>query len=153
MANTYTQLYIHLVFAVRNREALIKKPWKNELESYITGIVQNYGHKMLAINSMPDHIHILVGYNQNMLIPDLVEHIKTSTNRFVKTKGFCPYTFSWQKGYGAFSHSRSQISIVGRYIENQEAHHRKKSFQDEYLELLRKFEVDYDQRYVFDFFD
>jgi len=112
MANTYTQSYFHLVFAVRNREALIKKEWKNELEMYITGIVQNHRHKLLAIGSMPDHIHIFLGYNLNHLIPDLVEEIKTSSNDWIKQKKLSGFKFEWQKGYGAFTHSHSQLDQV-----------------------------------------
>ncbi len=106
MANTYTQSYFHLVFAVKQREALIKKSWKNELEMYITGIVQNRKHKLLAIGSMPDHIHIFIGYYLNELIPDLVEKIKTSSNLWIKEKKLSKFNFDWQKGYGAFTHSR-----------------------------------------------
>ena len=120
MANTYTQLYIHLVFSPKNREALIKKSWKNELEMYITGIIQNHKHKLLAIGSMPDHIHIFIGYDVNQRIPDLVEHIKTSSNEWIKEKKLSKFKFEWQKGYGAFSHSRSQLDIVIKYILNQE---------------------------------
>jgi REP element-mobilizing transposase RayT len=153
MANTYTQLYVQFVFAVKNREALIQKDWQGKLHAYITGIVQRQGHKMLAINSMPDHMHILLGYNPTKLIPELVENIKTSSNQYIKINQFSPFKFEWQKGYGAFSYSRSQIPVVANYIENQETNHQKKTFQTEYLELLRNFEVDFDERYVFDFFD
>ena len=153
MANTYSKLYIQLIFAVQNRDALIRKSWKEDLHAYITGIVQNHGHKMLAINSMPDHIHLLIGYKPTQLIPDLVENIKTSSNKFIKTNRLSKFQFAWQKGYGAFSYSRSQIPAVGKYIENQEIHHQKKTFREEYLELLKKFEVDFDEKYVFHFFD
>ncbi len=112
MANTYTQFYVHLVFAVKNRNALIKKTWKNELEKYITGIVKNHKHKMLAIYAMPDHIHIFVGYNVNHLIPDLVEEIKTSSNHWIKKNEFSKFRFEWQKGYGAFHPFPSQIDTV-----------------------------------------
>lgn len=153
MANTYTQCYFHLVFAVKNRDALIKKEWKAELEMYVTGIVQNHRHKMLAIYSMPDHIHILIGYNVNQLIPDLVEEIKTSTNAWIKGKRLSKFKFEWQKGYGAFTHSRSQIDIVAKYILRQEEHHRKKTFKDEYLETLEKNDVEFNKEYLFEFFD
>ena len=153
MANSYTQLYIHLVFSPKNREALIKKAWKDDLEKYITGIVENHKHKMLAIGSMPDHIHIFIGYNVNQTIPDLVENIKTSSNAWVKEKRFSKFKFEWQKGYGAFSHSRSQMDTVCQYILNQEAHHEKKTFREEYLEMLKKNEVDYKEEYLFDFFE
>jgi REP element-mobilizing transposase RayT len=153
MANTFTQCYFHLVFAVKNRDALILKSWKDELEKYITGIVQNHKHKLLSINSMPDHIHIFIGYNVNQLIPDLVEEIKTSSNAWIKEKRLSKFKFEWQKGYGAFSHAHSQIDIVVKYIRDQETHHKKKSFKEEYLEILRKNEIAYKDEYVFEFFD
>jgi putative transposase len=153
MANTYTQCYFHLVFAVKNRDALIRKVWKDELEMYITGIIQNHRHKMLAISSMPDHVHILIGYNVNQLIPDLAEQIKTSSNSWIKEKRFSKFKFEWQKGYGAFTYSLSQIDNVIKYILTQEDHHRKKSFRDEYLEILEKNNVTFNEDYVFEFFD
>lgn len=153
MANTFTQCYFHLVFAVRNRDALIRRLWKDELEMYITGIVQNHKHKLLAINSMPDHIHIFIGYNVNHLIPDLVEEIKTSSNAWVKSRSLSKFKFEWQRGYGTFSHSHSQIDTVIKYIRNQEIHHQKKSFKEEYLEILKKNEIEFKDEYVFEFFD
>jgi putative transposase len=153
MANTYTQCYIHLVFAVKNRDALIKKEWKDELEKYITGTIQSFKHKLLAIGSMPDHIHIFIGYDLNQRIPDLVEEIKTSSNAWIRTKRFSKFKFEWQKGYGAFTHSRSQLDTVIKYINNQEQHHQKKSFKEEYLEILNKNEIAYKEEYLFDFFD
>ncbi|HNW88627.1 MAG TPA: IS200/IS605 family transposase [Bacteroidales bacterium] len=153
MANTYSQSYFHLVFAVKHRNALISRHWKNDLEKYITGIVQNHKHKILAINAMPDHIHILIGYNLNHLIPDLVEEIKTSTNSWVKQNGFSKYKFDWQRGYGAFTHSHSQVDRVIKYVLNQETHHKKKSFKDEYLEMLKNNEIKYSDEYVFEFFN
>ena len=116
MANTYTQCYFHLVFAVKNRGAVIKKEWKNDLEMYVTGIVQNHNHKMLAIGAMPDHIHLFIGYNVNHLIPDLVEEIKTSSNAWIKLNRLSKFKFEWQKGYGAFTHVRSQLDTVVRYV-------------------------------------
>ncbi len=153
MANTYTQLYIHLVFSPKNREALIQKEWKDDLEKYITGIVQNHKHKMLAIGGMPDHIHIFIGYDVNQTIPDLVENIKTSSNAWIKEKRLTKFHFEWQKGYGAFSHSRSQLDTVVKYVLNQEEHHAKKSFREEYLEILRKNDVEFKEEYLFTFFD
>ena len=153
MANTYTQLYIHLVFAVKNREALIKKEWKDDLEKYITGICQNHKHKLLAIGTRPDHIHIFIGYNVNQLIPDLVENIKTSSNDWIKTNSLSPFKFEWQKGYGAFSHSRSQLDTVVNYILTQDTHHKEVSFRSEYLEMLRKNDIEFKEEYVFDFFE
>ena len=152
MANTYTQCYFHLVFAVKNRNALIRKEWKNEMGMYTTGIVQNHRHKMLAIASMPDHIHILIGYNVNQLIPDLVEEIKTSTNAWIKDKRLSKFKFEWQKGYGAFTHSRSQIDTVVKYILSQEDHHKKQPFREEYLEMLEKNDVAFNQEYLFELF-
>jgi putative transposase len=153
MANTYTQCYFHLVFAVKNRSALVKKEWKNEMEKYITGIVQNQRHKMLAIGSMPDHIHMLIGYNVNQLIPDLVEEIKTSTNAWIKEEKLSKYKFEWQKGYGAFTNSRSQIDMEIKYILSQEAHHKKKPFKEEYLEMLENNDVIFSNEYLFEFFN
>lgn len=153
MANTYTQFYAHLVFSPKNRNALIKKSWKDNLEKYITGIVQMNGHKMLAVNCMPDHIHIFIGYNVNQLIPDLVEHIKTSSNAWIKEEKLSKFKFEWQRGYGAFSHSRSQLDTVVKYILNQEEHHRNKPFKEEYLEILRKNDIKYQDEYLFEFFE
>ena len=153
MANTYTQCYLHLIFAVKNRNALINKNWKDELEMYITGIVQNHRNKMLAIYAMPDHIHFLIGYNVNQLIPDLVEEIKISSNKWVNENKLSRVKFEWQKGYGCFTYSRSQIGIVARYIQKQEEHHKKKLFRDEYLKILKDFNVEFDPKYLFDFFD
>jgi putative transposase len=153
MANTFSQSYFHLVFAVKHREALIGRQWKNQLEKYITGIIQNHKHKLLAISTMPDHIHIFIGYNLNHLIPNLVEEIKTSSNLWIKQNGFSKFKFDWQKGYGAFTSSHSQIGKVMKYIMNQEVHHKKKSFKEEYLEMLQKNEIQYSDEYVFEFFD
>jgi REP element-mobilizing transposase RayT len=153
MGDTYVQAYFHLVFAVKNRKALIRKSWKDDLEKYITGIVQNNGHKLIAIGSMPDHIHIFIGYNLNQKIPTLVEEIKTSSDHFIKENRFTNYKFNWQKGYGAFTHSHSQLDTVVKYIMNQEKHHHKKTFSEEYIEMLKNFQVAYKNEYLFDFFD
>jgi REP element-mobilizing transposase RayT len=153
MANTYTQCYFHLVFAVKNRNSLIRKEWKDELEMYITGIVQNHRHKMLAIGSMSDHLHILIGYDLNQLIPNLVEEIKTSSNSWIKGKRLSEFKFEWQKGYGAFTHSHSQIDIVAKYILSQEEHHKKKTFKEEYFEILEKNNVEFKDEYLFEFFN
>jgi REP element-mobilizing transposase RayT len=153
MANTYTQTYVHLVFSPKNRAALIDSAWKDELEKYLTGIIQNHKHKLIAINSMPDHIHIFIGYNVNHLIPDLVEKIKTSSSLWIKKRKLSQFKFNWQKGYGAFTHSHSQISCVSRYIENQQEHHRKRNFREEYLDMLQKNEIEFNNEYLFDFFE
>ena len=153
MADTYVQAYFHLVFAVNNRKALIRKSWNDELEKYITGIVQNNGHKLIAIGSMPDHIHIFIGYNLNQIIPNLVEKIKTSSNHWIKERNLTKFKFNWQKGYGAFAHSHSQIDAVTKYVLNQEDHHRMKTFREEYLEMLNRFKITYKDEYVFTFFN
>ena len=153
MADTYTQCYFHLVFGVKNRNALIKKSWKDELEKYVTGIIQNNKHKLLSIYAMPDHIHIFIGYYVNQLIPDLVGQIKTSSNAWIKNDKKCPFKFDWQRGYGAFTHSRSQLDTVIKYISNQHIHHKKKSFKEEYLEILKNNEIEFKDEYVFEFFD
>ena len=146
-------MYIHLVFSPKNRQALIQKEWKSDLEKYITGIVQNNNHKMLAIGAMHDHIHIFIGYNVNQLIPTLVENIKTSSNAWIKDNKLSKFKFDWQKGYGAFSHSRAQLDTVVKYILNQEQHHKNKTFRSEYLEILEKNEIEFNREYLFDFFD
>ena len=153
MANTYTQCYFHLVFAPKNREALIKKEWKSDLEKYIAGIIQNKKHKLLAISCMPDHIHIFIGYNINELIPDLVRDIKVSSNEFIKSNKLSKFKFDWQSGYGAFTYSRSQVDSVVKYILNQEEHHKKRTFREEYLDMLAKNEIEFKDEYLFDFFD
>ena len=150
MANTYTQLYIHIVFAVKGRQSLISANWKEEIYKYITGIITNKGQKLIAINGMPDHIHIFIGYNPNKLLPDLVEEIKTSSNKFLKEK-YKTSIFNWQKGYGAFSYSRSHIDAVIKYINNQEVHHTTRTFKEEYLKMLNDFEIEYKDNYLFDF--
>lgn len=153
MANTYTQCYFHIVFSPKNRNALIHKSWKDELEKYITGIVQANGHKMLAIYCRPDHVHIFIGYNVNQLIPKLVEQKKTSSDAWIKEKKFSRYSFGWQKGYGAFTHARGQLDTVVNYILNQEVHHKKTTFREEYLNFLKEYGIDYKEEFIFDFFD
>ena len=140
-------------FCSKKPECLDKKTWKDELEKYVTGIIQNNKHKLLSIYAMPDHIHIFIGYYINQLIPDLVGQIKTSSNAWIKNEKISPFKFEWQKGYGAFTHSRSQIDTVIRYINNQHIHHKKRSFKEEYLEILRKNEIEFKDEYVFDFFN
>ena len=143
MANTYTQLHIQLVFAVKYRAALIQKIWKDELHQYITGIFQENDHKMLQINSMPDHIHILIGLRPTQSISSLIQNVKTESSKWIKAKKFCTAPFTWQDGYGAFSHSKSHVNRVIRYIQNQEAHHKKETFLDEYRRMLKAFEIEY----------
>jgi putative transposase len=147
--NTYTQIFIQTVFAVQNRQSLIKPAWKDELYKYITGIVQNNGHKLIAINGMADHVHLFVGMKPNQSLSDLMQDVKGDSSKWIKAKGFVNGKFEWQAGFGGFSYSISQIDAVVNYIINQENHHRKKTFLEEYEELLNKFQVPYDQRYLF----
>jgi putative transposase len=149
MANTYTQIHIQCVIAVKFRESVIQPVWKERLNQYITGIVQNNGHKMIAINSMPDHLHLFFGFRPNQSLSDLMRIMKSDSSEWINKEQFNPSTFRWQEGYGAFSYSRSQIKTVANYIANQEEHHRKKTFLEEYETFLKKFEVEYDERYIF----
>jgi REP-associated tyrosine transposase len=149
MANTYTQLHIQFVFAVKYRAALIQKTWNDELHQYITGIFQENDHKMLQINSMPDHIHILIGLRPTQSISSLIQNVKTESSKWIKAKKFCTVPFAWQDGFGAFSYSKSHVDRVIRYIQNQEAHHKKEAFLNEYRRMLKAFEVEYDERYIF----
>ena len=149
MANTYTQIYIHVVFAVEDRQTIIKPEHNDELQKYITGIVSGQKQKLIAINNMPDHLHMLVGIKPDMALSDLVRDVKAGSSKFINEKHWVPGKFSWQEGFGAFSYSRSQLGAVIRYIENQQKHHAKKSFREEYVELLEKFGVEYDPRYLF----
>lgn len=149
MANTYTQIHIQAVFAVQNRESVIRKEWKDELYRYITGIIQNHNHKVLAINGMPDHIHILFGMRPTQSLSDLMQDIKGDSSKWINSKRFVDSKFSWQEGYGAFSYSKSHVDNVIEYIRNQEEHHKKRKFLDEYLVMLRKFEVDFNEAYIF----
>ncbi|MGA3142611.1 MAG: IS200/IS605 family transposase [Verrucomicrobiota bacterium] len=149
MANTYTQIYIHVVFAVEGRQSLISPEHNNELQKYITGIISAQEHKLIVINNMPDHLHLLVGLRPDTALSDLVRDVKAGSSKFINEKHWVMGRFSWQGGFGAFSYSRSQLGAVIRYIENQQKHHAKKSFRDEYVELLEKFCVEYDRRYIF----
>jgi putative transposase len=149
MANTYTQIHIQCVFAVKYRQAVIQPLWKERLQQYITGIVQNNGHKMISINSMPDHLHLFFGFRPNQSLSDLMRLVKGESSEWVNNEKFNSSTFRWQEGYGAFSYSRSQIKVVSNYIANQEEHHRKRTFLEEYEHFLKQFEVEYDDRYIF----
>ena len=150
MPNTYTQIYIHIVFAVKGRQPLIPKEHKAELHRYITGIVKNKKQRVIQINSMPDHIHILVGIAPEAAISDLVRDINANSSKFINKKQWSMGRFEWQQGFSAFSYSHSQLSAIANYIKNQEKHHTRKTFKEEYLEFLDLYGVDYDQRYVFE---
>lgn len=149
MANTYTQIHIQTIFTVQNRISIITKSFKDQLYKYITGIIQNNGHKVLAINGMPDHVHVFFGMRPNQSLSDLMQDIKGDSSKWLNQKEYVPGKFAWQAGYGAFSYSKSQVNTVIDYIKHQEEHHSRKTFTTEYLEFLEKFEVPYDERYIF----
>ena len=153
MAGTFSQLYIQIVFAVKGRRNLIDKKWKDELYKYISGIITNKGHKSIIVNGVSDHIHIFVGLKPSMAISDLVRDIKNNSSNFINDKKFLESKFSWQEGYGAFSYAHSQIEQVYNYILNQEKHHQKQTFKDEYLEFLEKFQIEYNEKYLFEWID
>ncbi|MCL2414148.1 MAG: IS200/IS605 family transposase [Bacteroidales bacterium] len=149
MSNTYTQIYIHYVFAVQNRIGLIQSGWRDELYKYMTGTVANKGHKLLQIGGMPDHVHALVSMSPKQSPSELMADVKRSSSLWINENRFVKGKFSWQEGFGAFSYGKSQITSIATYIQNQEDHHKKRTFREEYLEILKKFDVEYDERYVF----
>ncbi len=149
---TFTQMYVHLVFAVKNREALLTKLIRNQVFEYIGGINTNLKHKSIKVNGMSDHVHILYGMNPNVSVSDTVFHIKRSSSLFINKEKLCPGHFFWQEGYGAFTYSRSQLDDIFKYIENQETHHLKTSFRNEYISLLELNGIGYDPTYLFEFF-
>jgi len=151
MANTFSQIYIQTVFAVNGRLSLIQPEFKEELFKYITGIVRNQGQKLISINGMADHVHILIGLKPAMALTDLVREIKADSTNFINKQKWVHGKFSWQEGYGAFSYGHSQLDTIIRYIQNQERHHRRSSFKNEYLTLLRKFDIAFEKKYVFEF--
>lgn len=152
MADVFSQIYIQTVFAVKNRQALIMPAWEDELHKYITGIVEHRGHKLLAIGGMPDHIHLFFGLKPAEAIADLVREVKKASNDFIKEKRFTPFAFEWQSGYGAFSYSRSHMDAVCKYILNQKEHHAKRTFEEEFMKILRDFDVEIGKKQMFDFF-
>jgi REP element-mobilizing transposase RayT len=149
MANTYSQIHIQAVFAVQNRECIIRNSWKEELYKYISGIVQSNNHKILSINGMPDHIHILFGLRPSQSIADLMQDVKGSSSKWINNKKLVHSKFSWQEGYGAFSYSKADVPAIIQYIINQTDHHKRKTFSEEYYEMLQEFEVDFDDRFIF----
>jgi len=153
MSDTYSQIYIQVVFAVKGRQNLISDKWKTELHKYISGIITNKGQKSIIVNGVQDHIHCFIGLKPSMAISDLVRDIKNNSSKYINEKGFLPGKFQWQEGFGAFSYAHSQIKNVYNYILNQEEHHNRKSFKDEYLELLREFEIDYKSEYLFEWIE
>ena len=153
MANTFSQIYIQTVFAVSNRESLLKPAFKEEVYKYISGIVRNQGQKLIAINGIADHVHILIGLRPSIALADLMRDIKADSSNFINKHKWVHGRFSWQDGYGAFSYGHSQLDTVIRYIQNQEKHHSRRTFRHEYLALLRKFDIAFDEKYVFDFIE
>ncbi|MEQ8425160.1 MAG: IS200/IS605 family transposase [Cyclobacteriaceae bacterium] len=149
MANTYSQLYIQVIFAVQGRPNLISKNNREELQKYITGIVKNRDQKLLSIFCMPDHTHILIGLRPSVSVSDLVRDIKAGSSKFINDHNWVEGKFNWQEGYGAFSYSRSQLDTVIDYISNQEKHHKTKSFGEEYIQILKDFEIEFDEKYLF----
>jgi REP element-mobilizing transposase RayT len=153
MPGTLSQIYIQVVFAVKGRNSLINASWEEQLYKYITGIVQNKEQKMLAINGMPDHIHLLIGMKPSCCLSDLVREIKKSSNEFINEKKLSSYKFSWQEGYGAFSYSHSSLDNVIAYIMNQKEHHKKKTFKEEYIGFLTKFNIEHKLEYLFEWIE
>jgi len=149
MANTYTQIHIHDVFAVQNRICLINNSWKDELYRYISGIITQHNHKLIIINGMPDHIHLLFGMRPDESLSDLIQDLKAHSSKWINSKKFVREKFSWQEGYGGFSYGKSQVKSVIKYIESQASHHKRYSFTDEYMKLLKLFEIEYDERFIF----
>jgi REP element-mobilizing transposase RayT len=150
MPNTYTQLYIQIVFAVKGRQNLIAKQNREELHKFITGIVQKREQKMLSIFAMPDHIHLLLGIKPNITVSELVRDIKAGSSKFINDNNWINGKFNWQEGFGAFSYSKSQLDGVIKYILNQEVHHKNQTFKEEYVDFLRKFEIEFDEKYLFE---
>ena len=153
MANTYRKVYLHIVFAVKNREALLHQSWRQEVFKYMAGTLKAKGHYPLAVNGYHDHVHLFFDYNCKELIEDLVREIKKSSNLFIKDKGFTKFKFEWQSGFGVFSQGYRERDFIIKYIINQEEHHRNRTFRQEYLALLKAFEVEFKDEYVFEFFD
>lgn len=153
MANTYSKIYLQIVFAVKYREGLISKSWKQELYGFIGNTINAKGHKTFIVNGVEDHLHILLSLTPTQSISDLVRDVKRSSSLFINEQKLVRGKFAWQEGYGVFSYSPSHVDRVHKYIQNQETHHQKRTFKAEYLELLNRFEIDFDDRYVFEFFE
>ena len=150
MANTYTQLYFHIVFAVKGRSNYISEQWKDELYKYISGIIANKDQKLMIVNGMPNHIHLLIGTKPNCNLSDLIRDIKANSSKWINEKKFTNFHFEWQTGFGAFTVSQSVVPKVIEYIKNQEEHHRKKTFKEEYVEFLKAYQIDFKDEYLFD---
>jgi REP element-mobilizing transposase RayT len=153
MANTFTQMYAQLVFSPKGRQNLILPSFEEKLYMYITGIVKEHNQKLIAVNGMADHIHIFIGFKPSIKLSDLVGEIKTASTKFIKKERFLPSTFAWQDGFGGFTYAHSQIDVVAKYVMNQKEHHQKRTFRQEYTEMLQKAGVEYDDRYLFEFYE
>jgi REP element-mobilizing transposase RayT len=153
MAGTYSQIYIQYVFAVKGRQNLLQKPWRDEVFKYMAGIIKGKNQKPIIVNGVADHVHVFAGIKPAMNISDLVRDIKNNSSNFINENKFLRGKFSWQEGYGSFSYSHSQLDNVYQYIMSQEDHHRKKTFKEEYLDFLQRFEIEYDEKYLFDWIE
>lgn len=153
MAGTFSQIYIQAVFAVKGRENLLQKTWRDEVFKYMAGIIKAKNQKPIIVNGVADHVHLFIGLKPVMALSDLIREIKNNTTNFINEKKFVRGKFSWQEGYGAFSYSHSQLDKVYKYILNQEEHHKKKTFKEEYTELLQKFEIEHDEKYLFEWME
>lgn len=153
MANTYSQIHIQFIFAVQGRQCVIHERVRERLEKYITGIVQGFCHKMISIYCMPDHTHMLVGFRNTQTIADLMREVKSTSSKFLNNEGLIKNKFNWQEGYGAFSYSKNELPRVIDYIIKQPLHHIKKSFKNEYIELLSEFGISFEEKYLFDWMD
>ncbi|XOV95351.1 MAG: IS200/IS605 family transposase [Bacteroidota bacterium] len=150
MAGSFSQIYIQAVFAVKGRENLLNKAWRHEVFRYISGIIENKNQKSIIVNGVADHVHIFVGLRPSMALSDLMRDVKNNASNFINEKRWVPGKFSWQEGYGAFSYSHSQLNNVYQYILNQEEHHKRQTFKEEYLAFLNKYEIPYEERFLFD---
>jgi REP element-mobilizing transposase RayT len=153
MANTYSQILIHVVFTVKGRSNLIEKKWRNDIHRYISGIITSKGQKSIIVNGVADHVHCFIGLNPSMCLSELIRDVKNNSSKYINEKKIIKGKFQWQEGFGAFSYATSQIKNVYNYILNQEEHHKKTSFKEEYLTLLENYEVDYEEKYLFDFIE
>jgi len=150
---TFTQMYVHLVFAVKYRENLLHKSFRYRVFEYMSGILKQQNHKSLIINGVSDHVHVLYGMNPAVSVSQTVHDLKRNSSLFINTEKLCLGSFAWQEGYGGFTYSHSQLKDIYRYIENQEIHHKKTNFKEEYIGFLEKFEIEKDQRFLFEFFE
>lgn len=153
MSGTFSQIYIQFVFAVKYRESLLQKPWRDDVFKYIAGIIKNKNQKPIIVNGVADHVHLFVGIKPSICPSDLARDIKNNSTNFINQQGFTKHKFQWQDGFGAFSYGHSQLDIVYQYILNQEQHHKKRTFREEYLDFLEKFEIEHDEKYLFEWFE